>query len=109
MTLLELQAKLKAIAERGYCVNTFIMTAMNEYLFSNQDLTEIAQLIMNAKIKQPKKPQPVKYLTEYWGWTANICKSLVFPTMSDAKKYVDEKTKIIPHHNGFIITKPATP
>lgn len=110
MTLLELQEQLKQliVAEPESHRKLGMAWAIEDYLQECTNITELAQLIMSAKIKQPKKPQPVKYLSENWGYTTNIEKALIFETIDRAKWAVFTNSDVIPYKNGFIVTKPAT-
>lgn len=121
MTLIELQAKLKAIAETKplpqdqFLLDEVEVANFNEltmYLNNiRQSATEIAQLIISAKIKQPKKPQPIKYMTENEAWTPKI-ENAYIEDEQGAKKTCDfygfVHSRIIPHNGGFVITKPPT-
>lgn len=114
MTLLELQAKLKAFAKDEIEINrkTNNYWAIRDYIATRNDFNELVNLIISAKITKPKKPQPVKYMTEFGFWTKDINKAIIDIELENAKTvcrsmFIDY-SRIIPHNGGFVITKPAT-
>jgi len=104
MTLIELQQILKeSLVDAQDCeIIRFLGNA------NDKQIRELSNIIISAKVKQPKKPQPIKYLTDNWGYTTDINKARVFDNIERAKRATNNKYDAIPHNGGFIVTKPAT-
>ena len=107
MTLLELQDNLKKHPEDADIYFRHFSGSADEI-----ELDRLVQIVLSAKIKKPKKPQPIKYLGENGGWTHLIKNAYVWEKHKHAQSCcgankIDE-SQIKEHNGGFIITKPAT-
>lgn len=109
MTLEELKERLKSEYVDGQAdmIITFVEYADDE------QIRELSNIIMSAKIKQPGTPK--KYFTEYERWSYKIENAIIFSTEKYAQgaisnlKYRQKELQYETYKHGFIITKPATP
>jgi len=112
MTLLELQSELKKLSgiQDPTTRKTNVYWLIQAYTSVPTDLTDLAQLIISAKIKQPGTPK--KYFTEYERWSYKIDNAYIF----DKAKYAEGVAKDLstkkrqlrcePYKHGFILVKP---
>lgn len=107
MTLEQLQAELKKHPEDADIYFRHFSGSADEI-----ELNRLVQIVLSAKIKKPKKPQPVKYLTDFGGWSTKINNAFVWEHYRLAKSCCDankiDESQIKAHNDGFVITKPAT-